>query len=152
MAAFKPPVAYAEWVRLLSLVKARQNDAEAVEAMKKGTLAWQAGVADRFVKKLMEAVNARLNMATDSFQLEMKKKNLQEGDIARSLIALRRELRFVADAADLPALPEKERAEIRELIAGQAGKIQASLEESARSLRGGGRMLDLIRKNRVDFS
>lgn len=151
MMELKPPGSYADWVQLLTRLKNKENDALVLAAMKKGNLAWQAGVADRFVNKLMDAVNGRLNRAVDAFQLEVKRAGQREGDIARALLALRKELRFLADAADIPALPEKERAEIRRLIVEQAKSIETSLEQSARASRsGGGRLLEIIRKNRVD--
>ena len=64
------PRTYAEWSVLLDELKNGTNDAEVLDAMKGGTLAWQSGVAERFAKKLTDAVNTRMNRASDRFSRE----------------------------------------------------------------------------------
>ena len=67
------PHTYAEWVNVLEIFKARTDDFEVLEAMQNGTIEWQAGVADRFVKRLIDAVNDRLNHATDKLNKDMQR-------------------------------------------------------------------------------
>ena len=69
--AIAPPATYADWIKLLDDLKEKTDDDAVLEAMQKGTLEWQSGVAERFSRKLVDAVNHRLNGATDRFQKEM---------------------------------------------------------------------------------
>ena len=48
----KTPMIYSEWVDILNILKNRTNDEEVLEVMKKGTIEWQSGVAERLTKKI----------------------------------------------------------------------------------------------------
>lgn len=47
--------------------------------MKAGTVEWQSGVAERFSKRLIDAVNTRMNAASDKFQIDLSRAHGQEG-------------------------------------------------------------------------
>ena len=104
-----PPKTYSEWVAVLDMLKAKTDDASVLEAMQRGRVEWQTGVAERFSKKLIDVINYRMNSASDKFQREMGRAYGQERAIVQALLALRKEMSFLAKAINLPAIPEKER-------------------------------------------
>lgn len=144
-----PPRTYSEWVTVLDMLESRTNDEAVLEAMLNGTIEWQTGVAERFARKLVDTINSRMNAATDRFQKEMSRSMGQESVIVRALLALRKEMSFLAKAINLPAIPEKDRQQYRKLVIEQADKIQASLEDSARHDRTG-KLASIVRNNRVN--
>jgi hypothetical protein len=148
-AAFKPPTTYAEWADLLDKLKDKTNDAEVLSALKQGTIAWQSGVAERFAQKLVNTINARMNAATDKFQKELTRGHGQEGPIVQAILALRKEMAFLCNAINLPAIPEKDRAQYCALVRGQADKMQESLEGSAQKDRSG-KMSSIVRNHKVN--
>lgn len=143
------PHTYSEWVEILTKLKNRVDDKEVFEAMQKGTVEWQSGVAERFSKKLIETVNLRMNTALDKFQTDMNRARGQEGAIVQGILDLRRELVFLAQAINLPALPDEEREQYRKFVTDQADKIQKSLEDSARNDRTG-KLSSIVRNHRVN--
>ena len=149
IATIKPPCTYAEWVSVLNMLKEKKDDQEVLKALQQGTIEWQSGVAERFSKKLIDAVNHRMNSATDKFQKEMNRSRGQERAIVQALLALRRELSFLAKAINLPVLPEKDREHYYQLVISQANSIQSSLEDSAKTDRTG-KMSSIVRNNKVN--
>lgn len=144
-----PPKTYAEWIDIISVFKSGTNDERIVELMKKGSIQWQSGVAERFSQKLLETFNGRMNDAIDKFQLSLSRSHGNEGMIINSIVELRKELSFLADAIDLPTIPEEHRSQFVTLIAEQADNVQKSLEDSSRNDRTG-RLSSIIRNNRVN--
>lgn len=144
------PTTYSQWIAVLDALKAKTDDEEALSAMQRGTLEWQAGVAERFSKKLIDAINFRMNAATDKFQKEMSRTNGQERAVVQALIALRKELAFLSEAINLPVIPEKERDRYHQLVVDHADKIQAALEDSAKSDRSG-KLSSIVRNNKVNL-
>ena len=147
--AINPPRTYAEWVTVLDMLAARTNDEAVLEAMLNGTIEWQSGVAERFARKLVDTINARMNAATDRFQKEMSRAGGQESVIVRALVSLRKELGFLAKAISIPAIPAEDRVQYRRLVLEQADKIQKSLEDSAKHDRTG-KLASIVRNNRVN--
>jgi len=145
----KPPSTYAEWVELLDILRDKSNDTDVLLALKKGTISWQVGVAERFAAKLIDAINSRMNAAADKFGKDMSRSNGQEGAIVQAILALRKEMAFLYDAINLPVIPEKDRAKYCALVREQADKMQASLENSAHTDKSG-KMSSIIRNNRVN--
>ena len=145
----KAPHTYAEWSAMLQQFERREKDEETLDAMRRGTVEWQSGVAERFSQKLINAVNARMNAASDRFQRDLLHAGGQDGAVIRALLALRREMAFLYAAASLPALPEREREQYGALVREQADNMQKSLEDSARTDRSG-KMASLVRNNRVN--
>lgn len=143
------PHTYSEWVSILSVFKERTNDSEVLTAMQSGAIEWQTGVAERFSRKLIDAVNFRMNTATDRFQKEISRSQGRESEIVQAILSLRKELSFLARAIDLPALPQKEREHYVRLVYEQADSIQRSLEDSAGKDRSG-RLSSIIRNHKVN--
>lgn len=143
------PHTYSEWVAVLDMLKARTDDESVLNAMRQGTLEWQSGVAERFASRLVNTINSRMNRASDQFQKEMGRAAGQERAIVQALIALRREMRFLSEAIDLPVIPEKDRAQYRQLVIDQANSMQKSLEDSAKSDRSG-KLASIVKNNRVN--
>ena len=67
--AIASPKTYSEWIAILDMLKAKSDDDAVLSAMQKGTIEWQSGVAERFAKKLIDAINYRMNAASDKFSL-----------------------------------------------------------------------------------
>lgn len=143
------PHTYSEWSKVLAIFKEKSNDEDVLPAMEAGTVEWQAGVAERFSKKLIDAVNTRMNMASDRFQKEMNRAGGSEGAIVQAILALRKEMVFLAKAVNLPALPEDERRHYRNLVLEQANNVQNSLEESAKKDRTG-KLSSIVRNHKVN--
>lgn len=144
-----PVSTYSGWADLLDMLKNKTDDPAVLDAMKKSTLDWQTGVAERFTKKLTDAVNFRLNSATDRFQKEMSRAYGQERVIVGSLVTLRKELSFLYEAIQLPCIPEKDRNAYAALVLEQADNIQNSLEDSAKKDRTG-KLTSIVRNNKVN--
>ncbi len=143
------PHTYAEWVSVLDILMEKSDDAQVLSAMKEGTIEWQSGVAERFSKKLIDVINFRMNAASDKFQKDLSRANGEERVIVQSLLALRKEMKFLSEAIDLPALPERERGEYKSLVIQQANTMQESLEDSAKKDRTG-KLLSIVRNHRVN--
>ena len=144
-----PPFIYADWVALLDRLRDKTDDEAVLRAMRQGALEWQTGVAERFVKRLTDTVNTRMNEAVDRFQKDLSRSRGEERAVIQALLTLRKELAFLADAMDLPVLPEKDRATYRGLVREQADKIQKSLEDSAKQDRTG-KLGSILRSHRVN--
>ena len=151
MSAFSPkaPATYADWTTLIDMLRDKADDENVLLAMSKGRLEWQQGVAERFSQKLIDAVNFRMNGATDRFRREMSRCAGQEREIVQALLSLRKELSFLARVFEIPALPDDLRGHYRQLVVDQADKIQRSLEDSAKSDRTG-KLASIVRNNRVN--
>lgn len=147
--AIAPPKTYSEWIAILDMLKAKSDDDAVLSAMQKGTIEWQSGVAERFAKKLIDAITYRMNTASDKFQKEMTRSNGQERAIVQALLALRKELSFLSKAIDLPAIPEKDRQQYYQLVISQANSMQRSLEDSAKKDRSG-KLASIVRNNKVN--
>ena len=143
------PHTYAEWVKVLDLFRARQDDREVLAAMQQGSLEWQSGVADRFSKRLVDAVNARMNTASDKFQRDMSNARGAEGAIVQALLSLRKEMALLAQAVVIPSLPEEYRRQYVQLVLDQANHMQDSLEDSAKKDRSG-KLSSIVRNHRVN--
>ncbi len=147
--AIKPPHTYSEWVTLLDMLKSKEDDEAVLEAMLQGTIEWQTGVAERFAKKLIDVINFRMNAATDKFQKELNRAYGQERVIVQALLGLRKEMKFLTRAINLPAIPEKDRQQYVQLVRSQADSIQESLEDSAKKDRTG-KLASIVRSHKVN--
>ncbi|MDO4312445.1 MAG: hypothetical protein Q4C52_05120 [Eubacteriales bacterium] len=143
------PHTYAEWAEVLKAYKDKTNDQDVLKAMQKGTLEWQSGVAERFTEKYLNATNNRLNMAADKFQRDYSRAAGSEGAVIQALIAMRKELAFLMQAADIPAVPEEVRGQFKDIVRKQADSVQSSLEDSAKKDRSG-KLSSIIRNHKVN--
>lgn len=143
------PHTYSEWVEVLNALKGGMDDAEVLAAMKQGTVEWQSGVAERFAKRLLETVSARMNAANDRLQKNLNRAGGQEGAIVQALVGFRKEMTFLLQAIDLPALPEKDRGHYVSQVRDYADATQKALEDSARRDRTG-KLGSIIRNHKVN--
>lgn len=143
------PHTYSQWASVLEAFKEKSNDMDVLPAMQAGTIEWQSGVAERFSKKLIDAVNTRMNKASDKFQKEINRAGGSEGAIVQAILALRKEMIFLAQAINLPALPEADRKHYLQLVIEQTNNIQNSLEDSAKKDRTG-KLSSIVRNHRVN--
>ena len=144
-----PPTTYSEWVDILDYLKGKTDDNAVLSAMQAGSLQWQAGVAERFSRKLISVINFRINAATDKFQKDMSRSRGHEREIVQALLALRKEMSFLSKAINLPAIPEKDREQYFQLVLEQANQIQNSLEDSAKQDRSG-KLGSIVKNNKVN--
>ena len=141
----KAPKIYADWIKVFDVLKSGEDDEVILPLMQEGEIVWQSGVAERFLRKLVDAVNFRLNKAIDNFQ---KSRQSDENEIVQSLMQLRRELQFMLKVVDINAVPVKEKMELRNMIINQSNSIQESLEKSSESDRSG-KLSSIIKNNKV---
>ena len=141
----KAPKIYADWIKVFDVLKSGEDDEVILPLMQEGEIVWQSGVAERFIRKLVDTVNFRLNKAIDSFQ---KSRQSDENEIVQSLMQLRRELQFMLKVVDINAVPVKEKMELRNMIINQSNSIQESLEKSSESDRSG-KLSSIIKNNKV---
>ena len=141
----KAPKIYADRIKAFNVLKSGEDDEAILPLIQEGEIVWQSGVAERFLRKLVDTVNFRLNKAIDSFQ---KSRQSDENEIVQSLMQLRRELQFMLKVVDINAIPVKEKMELRNMIINQSNSIQESLEKSSESDRSG-KLSSIIKNNKV---
>ena len=141
----KAPKIYADWIKVFNVLKSGEDDEAILPLMQEGEIVWQSGVAERFLRKLVDTVNFRLDKAIDNFQ---KSHRSDENEIIQSLMQLRRELQFMLKVVDINAVPVKEKTELRNMIINQSNSIQESLEKSSESDRSG-KLSSIIKNNKV---
>ena len=141
----KAPKIYADWIKVFDVLKSGEDDEAILPLMQEGEIVWQSGVAERFLRKLVDTVNFRLNKAIDNFQ---KSRQSDENEIVQSLMQLRRELQFMLKVVDINVIPVKEKMELRNMIINQSNSIQESLEKSSESDRSG-KLSSIIKNNKV---
>ena len=141
----KAPKIYADWIKVFDILKSGEDDEAILPLMQEGEIVWQSGVAERFLRKLVDTVNFRLNRATDNFQ---KSHGTDENELIKSVMQLRKELQFTLKIVDIKALPVKEKMELRNMIINQSNSIQESLEKSSESDRSG-KLSSIIKNNKV---
>lgn len=141
----KAPKIYADWIKVFNVLKSGEDDETILPLIQEGEIVWQSGVAERFLRKLVDTINFRLNKATDAFQ---RSHQTDENEIVQSLMQLRRELQFMLKVVDINAIPVKEKTELRNMIINQSNSIQESLEKSSESDRSG-KLSSIIKNNKV---
>jgi len=141
----KAPKIYADWIKVFNVLKSGEDDEAILPLIQEGEIVWQSGVAERFLRKLVDTVNFRLNKATDAFQ---RSHQTDENEIVQSLMQLRRELQFMLKVVDINAIPVKEKTELHNMIINQSNSIQESLEKSSESDRSG-KLSSIIKNNKV---
>ena len=141
----KAPKIYVDWIKVFDILKSGEDDEVILPLMQEGEIVWQSGVAERFLRKLVDTINFRLNKATDAFQ---RSHQTDENEIVQSLMQLRRELQFMLKVVDINAIPVKEKTELRNMIINQSNSIQESLEKSSESDRSG-KLSSIIKNNKV---
>ena len=141
----KAPKIYADWIKVFNVLKSGEDDEAILPLIQEGEIVWQSGVAERFLRKLVDTINFRLNKATDAFQ---RSHQTDENEIVQSLMQLRRELQFMLKVVDINVIPVKEKTELRNMIINKSNSIQESLEKSSESDRSG-QLSSIIKNNKV---
>ena len=141
----KAPKIYADWIKVFNVLKSVEDDKAILPLIQEGEIVWQSGVAERFLRKLVDTINFRLNKATDAFQ---RSHQTDENEIVQSLMQLRRELQFMLKVVDINAIPVKEKTELHNMIINKSNSIQESLEKSSESDRSG-KLSSIIKNNKV---
>ena len=142
----KAPKIYADWIKVFNVLKSGEDDEAILPLMQEGEIVWQSGVAERFLRKLVDTVNFRLDKAIDNFQ---KSYRGDENETIKAIMQLRKELQFLLKVVSIKALPDKEKAELRNIIVAQSNSIQESLEKSSESDRSG-KLASIVKNNRVN--
>lgn len=145
----RAPHTYAEWADVLKAYKEKSDDSAVLKAIQQGTIEWQSGVAERFTEKFLSATNARLNAAADKFQKDISRAAGSEGAVIQALLSMRKELAFLMQAANIPAVPEEQRSQFIDIVRKQADSVQSSLEDSAKRDRSG-KLSSIIRNHKVN--
>ena len=145
----KPPQTYSEWVEVFNILKAKTDDSAVLHALQNGTIHWQAGVAERFTKRLVDAINTRMAAASDKFRKDLNNAQGHEGHIIQALLTMRKEMEFLSKAVNLPTIPGEKRQHYYRLVRNQADRIQSSLEDSARVDRTGKTAI-IVRNHKVN--
>ena len=141
------PKIYAEWVKIFESLKNREDDEKNLELIKNGKIYWQTGVAERFLKRLVETVNFRLNKSRDEFQRAPKN---DDNLVVQSLIKMRKEFQFALKMVDINAIPEKEKEQLCQMVIDNSNQVQEELEKSAESDRTG-KLLNIIKNTKVNI-
>ncbi len=143
------PHTYSEWVTILEIFKSKSDDMEVLDAMKQGTIEWQSGVAERFAKRLIDSINYRMKTACKKLQNDLVRARSSECEIVQALLSFRRELSFLAQAINLPALPDKDRQHYLQLVIDQVNYTQKSLEDYAKGDYSG-KLLSIVKNHKVN--
>ena len=143
------PITYFEWAEVIDQLATGEKDPEVLEAMRNGSLEWQAGVSARFVKMLMEVVDDRLNEAVTKFQSTIRGGDINSLTIGIS--ALRRDLIYLRDVVSIDAIPADNRAVLVDHVINFSKQIQTSLESSAQS-DNTGKLLSILKNNPVTIT
>ncbi len=147
---YEAPHTYSEWTRIMRQFGSGDNDAEVIPAMQAGTLEWQTGVADRFMKHLNAAIDKRLGAATDKFQSDLERATQVEEGYIKALNALHRSYASTLEGANLPCIPEEYRVQVIAIVMNAANASQQSLEDSADVIDRTGRVLSIVRSHAVN--
>jgi hypothetical protein len=142
------PKNYSDWINLFEQIKNHENDEEVVAAMERGTIPWQAGVAERFTSKMVETVNKRLDDAADRFKRNMSH-STGEQSLFQALNTMRKDLALMKRIVSIKAIPADIREKYIAMVTKYADEAQHSLEDSAKSDRTG-KLRFLIRNHPVN--
>ena len=141
----RAPKIYAEWVKVFDILKSAEDDENVLALMQEGEIVWQAGVAERFINKLLAAINFRLNRATDNFQKSFKG---DENETIKAIMQLRKEFQYILKVVNIKALPEEKRKVLSNEVIAKSNAVQESLEKSSESDRTG-KTASITKNNKV---
>jgi len=127
------PQTYSQWCRLLDEIVASPRNEDYIEVVRKGSVSWTSGVAERFVQSVADMIRKRVNNAVDVYQRQMKNSRYGETDISRALQVLAKEYRYLYQMSQALPIPEKYVKELSDLVQEDADRTNQSLTDSARS-------------------
>jgi hypothetical protein len=143
-----PPSTYAEWAACCDQLLKGDSDEDSLAAMQAGQLEWTSGVAERITRRVHEVFDSRLKSLGEKFQRDVNHARGHETLLANALLDIRKRLLPVARLASMPAWPDMVKQSLQQSLQQFVERTQNSLESSARNDRTG-RMLDIVRRNRV---
>ncbi|WP_127508887.1 hypothetical protein [Paenibacillus humicus] len=129
----RPPSTYAEWVACLEAFERGEKDEEALFLMEQGRLEWTPGVAERFMRRLSDTMNERLDELQRRMARDFAYAQGTETELVRTLMAARRRFGLLHRLASIPALPGEVGASLKEMIGTVVRQTQNSLEDSAKT-------------------
>lgn len=144
----RTPTNYSEWITLFEQLKNHENDEDVITAMESGEIPWQAGVAERFTSKMVEAVNKRLDDAADRFKRNMAH-STGDNSLIQALNTMRKELVLMKRVVSVDAIPSDIRDKYVAMVTKYADEAQQSLEDSTRSDRTG-RLRFLVKSHPIN--
>lgn len=146
----KSPYTYSEWVNCFDIIKQANQDTEIMECIQKGRIEISSGMTGRFAEHVNTTIQVRLKRAMDSFSRSVQATNSDHNVMVNSLLALRREFKFLMKLSKIQGLPESTAAILVDAIQDQADKLQDTLEKNSKSDRSGV-LYSLVKKNRVNY-
>ena len=145
------PATYAEWAACCDRLLNTDADDDILAAMEGGHLEWTSGVAERITRRIYEVFDHKLKALAEEFHRDAAHSHGHETLLANSLLDIRKKLVPLARLAAMPAFPEVVRQSLKQSLLQFVERTQASLESSARTDRTG-RLLDIVRRNRICLS
>lgn len=151
MSAPVPPRVYADWLPLLD--RFRDGDDEALDLMQNGTIEWTNVVAERWTRRVDDAIAARLQAIDRQLQLGFDRSGGESFAISRAMLGARRALAPLVRFASMPGIPPQVATHLNAVLAQYAKSKQEGLERQAANLRhDNGRTLKAIRDNALTLS
>jgi hypothetical protein len=120
----QPPVSYADWMTCFQFLIRGDRDEDLLEVIAKGKVPWTKGIAERFVKKMSDAISERLNLAVEDFIKQLGRANGEENAIVQAILALRRRGQYLLRWVSTPVFPEDVRAKFTEEIENSLSQLQ----------------------------
>ncbi|OPX43596.1 hypothetical protein CLHUN_25340 [Ruminiclostridium hungatei] len=146
----KNPTTYSEWLDCFDAVKEGTRDSEVIESVQKGSLVLSAGVAGRFATHLSDVIQFRIKKASDKFSRAMQTCGGDLNLLSTTLLALRKEFKFLIKFVQLPVLPKGDIDILVKAIKEQADQMQKSLEDTCAKNDRTGTLVSIIKRNKVN--
>jgi hypothetical protein len=143
------PSTYASWLDFLDRFQA--GDDLVLPVLEGGTIAWSAGVAQRWTQRVSETLDVRLRALEKQLQRSLDRAAGDLHAVARALGEARRGLAPLARFCALAAMPAEVQAHLRRELERWMEQTQKSLEGQAARHRGDqGLLLATLRACRLD--
>ncbi len=125
---------YAQWCQTFDKIQTWEIghiDNEISNKIKKGTLGWTSGVAERFTQRLLTLINFRLDKLEKFYNERIRLCN-DQFSISGLLVLFRKELIFLKELASINVLPEAVSRRIANEIEAFALNVHDSLLKGAK--------------------
>jgi hypothetical protein len=120
----KPPTSYSDGVTCFEILSKADRDEELLAIAAKGTVPWTQGIAERFAKRLMNAISERLQKAISQFAKDLQRASGEEYAVVQAILSIRRQIRYLLQFVKLPVFPEEISKTFTEEIEKNAQNIQ----------------------------
>ena len=140
----RPPRVYAEWLPLVDRFAAGEDGV--LPILQAGSLDWTHVVAERFTRRLADALATRLQRITTDLQRALDRTTGDVCAVSFALLGARRALIPLRAFATLTAAPDVVRTMLADEVTRFATRTQAAFEASAvRRRLEGGPLLKILR-------